>query len=414
MTGFSRFSPKQLRVLTWWLNENDDLDGIIADGAVRSGKTLCMTVSFLTWACRTFDSASFAICGKTIASVRRNIISPVFSLLNALGFECEEKLSQNLITVTAFGKTNKFWLFGGKDEASASLIQGMTLSGVMLDEVALMPRSFCEQAVARCSVTGAKLWFNCNPDHPMHWFYREWILKAHEKKCLYVHFEMRDNPSLSPSVIARYERLYEGAFRERFVLGRWVAAQGAVYPMFDKEIHIKPCPDSFEKYWVSCDYGTVNPSSFGLWGQSGDKWYRISEYYYDSRLNGKRRTDSEHLEALEKLTAGLEIEAVIVDPSAASFIECIQRKGCFSVIPARNDVLDGIRRVQDMLKAQKLVFSPDCRDSIREFGLYRWSEKGGGDSVVKENDHAMDDIRYFVSTVVSREADDFFVGSIKR
>ena len=129
MTGFSRFSPKQLRVLTWWLNESDDLDGIIADGAVRSGKTLCMTVSFLTWACRTFDSASFAICGKTIASVRRNIISPVFSLLTALGFECEEKLSQNLITVTAFGNTNKFWLFGGKDEASASLIQGMTLCG---------------------------------------------------------------------------------------------------------------------------------------------------------------------------------------------------------------------------------------------------------------------------------------------
>ncbi len=414
MTGFNRFSEKQMKVLNWWLSENCRFDGIICDGAVRSGKTLCMTVSFVTWACLNFTDGFFAVCGKTIASVRRNITSPILPLLGSLGFQCEEKLSKNLIVIDAFGHRNSFYLFGGRDESSASLIQGMTLSGVMLDEVVLMPRSFVEQAVARCSVNGAKLWFNCNPDHPMHWFYTEWIKKAKEKGCLYIHFEMRDNPSLSPSVLARYERLYEGTFYERFVLGRWVAAQGCVYPMFDEKIHVAKVPESFEEFYISCDYGTVNPSSFGLWGLNGGKWYRIKEYYYDSRLTGKRKTDSEHCEALIELAGNRKIRAVIVDPSAASFIECLERKGKFRVIPAENKVVDGIRRVQDLLRERKLLFSDECRDTVREFGLYRWNENSAGDSVIKENDHAMDDIRYFVSTVLSEREDEFFVGSVKR
>ena len=400
--GFVPFSRKQLKALTWWLpgSPTAHFDGIICDGAVRSGKTLCMTVSFITMAMSRFDSAQFAICGKTIASVRRNITSPILPVLASLGFAFEEKISRNQIEVRAFGHRNTFYLFGGKDESSASLIQGITLSGVLLDEVALMPRSFAEQAIARCSAEGAKLWFNCNPDHPMHWFYQEWIKKAKEKNCLYIHFTMRDNPSLSPSTIARYERLYTGVFRERFILGRWVAARGCVYPMFSADKHIVPLPRVFEKYCVSCDYGTVNPSSFGLWGLSEGIWFRISEYYYDSRKTGLRRTDGEHYEGLRDLIAGRDIDCVIVDPSAASFIEYIRRRGEYRVIPAKNDVLDGIRRVQDALRCGKILFSDRCRDTVREFGLYRWNEKSAEDSVVKENDHAMDDIRYFVSEMI--------------
>ena len=390
-------------------------DAIICDGAVRSGKTLCMSVSFVAWAFSEFSDRSFALCGKTIASLRRNVVSVVLPVLRELGFECNEKYSRNLVEITYGGVTNRFYLFGGKDEGSAALIQGMTLAGVLLDEVTLMPRSFVEQALARCSVEGSKLWFNCNPEHPMHWFHEEWIKKRDEKNCFYLHFTMKDNPSLTPSIIRRYEKLYSGAFYERFVLGRWVAAQGSVYPMFSQEKHVVQVPESFEKYYISCDYGTVNPSSFGLWGKNGDKWYRIKEYYFNSRTEGCQKTDSEHYEALCNLAEGRSVEAVIVDPSAASFIECIKRGGKFRVIPAKNDVIDGIRRVSDCLKEQKILFSPECKATVREFGLYRWEESSAQDSVRKENDHAMDDIRYFVSTVLSGQDDGgFFAIAAKR
>ncbi len=403
--SFTAFSEKQMKALCWWMPESpfNTHDGIICDGAVRSGKTLCMSVSFIAWAFSAFSDCSFALCGKTIASLRRNVITVILPVLRELGFECTEKLSRNLVEISYGGATNRFWLFGGKDEGSAALIQGMTLAGVLLDEVTLMPRSFVEQALARCSVEGSKLWFNCNPEHPMHWFHEEWVKKSGEKNCLYLHFTMKDNPSLTPVIIRRYERLYSGAFYERFVLGRWVAAQGSVYPMFSHEKHVVDLPESFGKYYISCDYGTVNPSSFGLWGENAGKWYRIKEYYFNSRTEGSQRTDSEHYSALCDLAGGRRIEAVIVDPSAASFIECIRREGRFKVIPAQNDVIDGIRRVSDCLKEQKILFSPECKDAIREFGLYRWEENAARDAVRKENDHAMDDIRYFVSTVVSHE-----------
>lgn len=274
---FERFSKKQLTVLSWWYDGSPycKYDGIICDGAVRSGKTTCMTISFVLWAFYRFDGADFALCGKTITSLRRNIVTPLLPLLSSLGFEYKEKLSQNLVEISDGKRKNRFYLFGGRDESSAALIQGMTLTGVLLDEVALMPRSFVEQALARCSPAGAKYWFNCNPENPLHWFYEEWIKKAQSKNCLYLHFHMQDNPSLSAKVIKRYEKLYSGTFYERFVLGKWVATQGLVYPeaasgKFTSEV---PCEEA-QEYCISCDYGTVNPFSLGLWARYGSKWYR--------------------------------------------------------------------------------------------------------------------------------------------
>ncbi len=396
--------------MCWWCPQSPCAcrDAIICDGAVRSGKTMCMSLSFVLWALSAFDDTSFAMCGKTIASLRRNVITVLLPALKELGFICTEKHSQNLIEISGGGHKNRFYLFGGKDEGSAPLIQGMTLGGVLLDEVALMPRSFVEQALARCSLDGSRLWFNCNPEHPMHWFHEEWIMKAEEKNCLYLHFTMADNPSLTPSIISRYKSLYSGAFYERFVLGKWVAAHGCVYPMFSESKHLAQPPETPEKYYISCDYGTVNPSSFGLWGHCGSVWYRVREYYHDSRETGEQRTDEEHYEALRELAADLTIEAVVVDPSAASFIECIRRHADYKVIPAKNDVIDGIRRVSDALQSDRLRFSPDCKDSIREFGLYRWDTGREKDTVRKENDHAMDDIRNFVTTVVAANGEDGF------
>ncbi|MBR4555261.1 MAG: PBSX family phage terminase large subunit [Ruminococcus sp.] len=408
-------SKKQKTVLNWWKYRGEGhYDGIICDGAVRSGKTFIMSISFVTWASVSFTGHDFAFCGKTITSVRRNLVTPLVREAVKLGFRVKDFPSKNYIEISFAHSRNRFYLFGGRDESSASLIQGMTLAGVMLDEAALMPRSFVEQAIARCSVRGSRLWFNCNPEYREHWFKREWIDKAESKRLLYLRFTLRDNPSLDSETVKRYSRLYTGAFYERFVLGRWVSTEGLVYPMFDRTRHIceKP-PLHFTRYAVSCDYGTVNPSSFGLWGQSGDKWYRLREYYYDSRREGSQRTDEEHYAGLLQLCAGLEIEQVICDPSAASFIECIRRHGKFKATAAKNDVLSGIRRVADALATEKIMICAGCTDCIREFGQYRWSE-GGADAPVKEHDHAMDDVRYFVSGYLRETRDDFFVISAPR
>ncbi len=415
---YTVFSEKQLTALSWWhpYSPYKDCDAIICDGAVRSGKTTCMSLSFVAWAFYEFDDTSFALCGKTVTALKRNIVVPLLSTLRELGFDCKEKLSQNLIIISYEKRTNRFYLFGGKDEGSAALIQGMTLGGVLLDEVALMPRSFCEQALARCSLPGSKFWFNCNPENPLHWFYEQWIKNAREKNCLYLHFTMNDNPSLTRDIIRRYESLYSGTFYERFVLGRWVATNGLVYPEVARGKFVeKPPVQNFDKYYVSCDYGTVNPTSMGLWGLSGGIWYRFGEFYYSSKSEGAQLTDEEYHEKLISFTHALKIEAVIVDPSAASFIECIRRHGKFTVIKAKNDVTDGIRKVQSAFRQGQIIISPVCKAALREFSLYRWDEAKGKDVPKKENDHAMDEIRYFVSTILSQEKqEDFFVISAER
>ena len=401
--SYNPFSEKQLKVLTWWCENSPykDKDAIICDGAVRSGKTFCMSISFIAWSFSRFSNMSFAMCGKTIRSLKRNVIIPLMKSLTELGFSYQLKKSENILEVTYNGVMNRFYLFGGKDEMSASLIQGITLAGVFFDEVALMPRSFVEQSLARCSVEGSTFWFNCNPEYPGHWFYREWIKKREIKNALYLHFEMEDNPSLSKKMIARYESLYSGAFYERFVKGRWVAVTGAVYPFMDKDESFPVVPNvEFEEYAVSCDYGTVNPASFGLWGRYENVWYRIEEYYFNSRKEGYQKTDEEHYLSLKSLVGGRKLRCITVDPSAASFIQVIKRHCEFSVVPAKNNVIDGIRRVSTALKNGEIKICSTCRDSIREFSLYRWDEKNGMDNPIKENDHAMDDIRYFVTTIL--------------
>lgn len=246
-----------------------------------------------------------------------------------------------------------------------------------------MPRSFVEQALARCSVTGSKLWFNCNPDHPYHWFYREWICKAQEKHALYLHFTMADNPSLSKEVRQRYERLYSGIFYERFVLGKWTVSGGLVYPMFQEHCHVTETAPACDRYVVSCDYGTVNPCSMGLWGHCAGIWYRIKEYYYDARKQQYNRTDEEHYKGLLELTSGYPVEQVVVDPSAASFIACIRRHAQFRVLPADNQVLEGIQLVSELLNQQKLRICAGCQDILREFGLYCWDESAMRDAPKK-------------------------------
>ena len=413
--SYRTFSQKQRTVLTWWMpgSEYRDREAIVCDGAVRSGKTLAMGLGFFLWAQASFDGKKFGVCGKTIASLRRNVLSEILPRLEGLGAVWKEKRSENLVTVQFLGRENQFYIFGGRDESSASLIQGITFAGVLLDEVALMPRSFVEQACARCSVAGSRLWFNCNPAGPGHWFYRTWILEGDRRNCLRLHFTMEDNPSLTPAIRQRYERLYSGVFYRRFVLGQWVQAEGRVYDFFTPEM-VGRAPESCDKWYVSCDYGTVNPTSMGLWGRHQGIWYRVKEFYFDSRQEMRQMTDAEYADALAKLAGDRKISAVIVDPSAASFIEVLRRRG-WRVRKAENDVLSGIRLTSDALKSGRIVICEGCGDCLREMEEYVWDlSSGNRDKVKKEHDHAMDDMRYFVATVLKESGSGFAACTVER
>ena len=409
--AYTSFSAKQKTVLTWWMpgNPNCGKEAIVCDGAVRSGKTLAMGLSFFLWAMTCFDGKRFGICGQTIASLRRNVLSEILPRLEALGAVWKEKRTENLVTVTFKGHRNQFYVFGGRDESSASLIQGITFAGILLDEVALMPRSFVEQACARCSIAGSRLWFNCNPAGPGHWFYKTWILEAEKRNCLRLHFLMEDNPSLTQAIRKRYQNLYTGVFYRRFVLGQWVQAQGRVYDFFEPDM-VRPVPAGpYEKWYISCDYGTVNPTSMGLWGLKDGVWYRVKEFYFNSREAMRQMTDEEYAAALANLAGERSITAVVADPSATSFIETLRRKG-WRVIKAENDVISGIRLTSDALKEGKIVICEGCSDCLREMDAYVWDlSSEAKDRVKKENDHAMDDMRYFVATVLKRKENGGFV-----
>lgn len=397
---YQKFSKKQLLALSWWsLPKYQDYDFIICDGSVRSGKTLSMAIGFVLWSMGRFTGCSFALCGKTIESLRRNMTSDLPGWLAGL-FEIKERRSENLLIISRGGRTNRYYLFGGKDEGSASLIQGMTLAGVLFDEAALMPKSFIEQALARCSVEGSRCWFNCNPSHPYHWFYQEWICKAEEKNTLRLHFTMEDNLSLSAKKREQYQRLYTGVFYDRYILGLWVMAEGLIYPAAAAGEGIVPAEErAYTQYHVSVDYGTLNPLSMGLWGYSGGVWYRFREFYHDGRQKGQK-TDEEYYLDLEELCGDLPIRSILIDPSAASFIACIRKHGRYAVRQADNDVLNGIRRTAAALRDHKIAVCDNCTATIAEFKAYRWDEASAEDRPKKEHDHAMDDIRYFVNTVL--------------
>ena len=431
---FSPFSRKQKQVLTWWCKDSPvhDKDGIIADGAIRSGKTVSMSLSFAMWAMSTFNGQNFAMCGKTIGSFRRNVLFWLKLMLKSRGYSVIDRRADNLIIIRKGDTENYFYIFGGKDERSQDLIQGITLAGVFFDEVALMPESFVNQATGRCSVEGSKFWFNCNPDGPYHWFKVNWIDKstgylgkerveqirkkaAEEgkdpglKEILYLHFTMDDNLSLSEEIKARYRSMYIGVFFKRYILGLWAAAEGVIYDMFDPEKHVKNIKEFFQilvngNRYVSCDYGTQSATVFLLWNKGIDgKWYCIREYYYSGRDKGKQKTDAEYADDLKKWLDGTRIKAMIVDPSAASFIAELRKRG-YKVIKANNDVLDGIRLVGMLLNLEMLIFSSSCTETIKEFASYIWDEKAaehGEDKPVKQHDHGCDAVRYFVSTVLS-------------
>lgn len=390
-------SDKQRKILAFPYTKRDVL---ICDGAVRSGKTSIMMWAFVDWAMREFDGQRFGICGKTVDSASKNIVVPFISMALAKErYNLRWRRADHVLEVTRCGKTNYFEVFGGKDESSFMLIQGRTLAGVLLDEVVLMPESFVNQALARCSVDGSRIWFSCNPGSPQHWFYKNWIEGSAQRNALYLHFNMRDNPALSDSILARYEAMYSGVFYDRYILGKWVLAEGLIYQMFGDSCVVDEEPGTEGEYYISCDYGTLNPFSAQLWHWDGKTATCLREYYYSGRETQRNKTDEEYCTEIGRLAGNLPIRSIVVDPSAASFIEVLRRKQ-YIVRKAKNDVLNGIMLTARYLQDGTIKIHRRCKDSIREFGLYRWDDKATEDRPIKENDHAMDSIRYFAFTIL--------------
>lgn len=405
---FAPFSIKQKQLLTWWMPTSPvkDKDGIIADGAIRSGKTLAMSLSFVIWAMATFSGQNLAMCGKTIGSFRRNVLFWLKLMLRSRGYRIEDRRTDNLVIVSRGSITNYFYLFGGKDERSQDLIQGITLAGVLFDEVALMPESFVNQATGRCSVDGSKFWFNCNPQGPKHWFKAGWIDQRKVKRLLYLHFTMDDNLSLSDSIKARYKAMYSGVFFQRYILGLWVLAEGVIYSMFDevRDLFTSWLADDRRqvKYYVASDYGITNPQVFLLFAVQKDEkgiehaW--LLKEYYNER---KDQTDLDYLRDYEEFIKGYPIEFCIIDPSATSLINLLVSHK-HRVRKASNEVLEGISNVTTWMNERRLHIHVSCRNTVKEMVSYVWDDKAtekGKDQPLKTNDHAMDALRYFINTL---------------
>lgn len=390
-----KISEKQAQILDFVVSDGLYL---ICDGAVRSGKTVFMSAAFVIWAMEYYDRTNFAICGKTVQSAERNVLKPLQEN-ESLPYTMSYKVSTKVLTVRCGTKENYFYIFGGKDESSYMLIQGITLAGVLFDEVALMPRSFVEQALSRAiSYEHPKYWFNCNPESPNHYFYKEW-LENPKDGTTHLHFLLEDNPILTPQMIERTKAMYSGVFYDRYIRGLWVIAEGIIYPMFGSETIVPTEERKYTRYVISMDYGIQNPTAMLLWGFYNGVWYQIDEFYHSGRETNQQKTDQDYYDDLERLAGDRYIDCLIIDPSATSFIALVKRKRRFKVRKAQNDVIDGIQKTASAIQQGKIKVNDCCKSTIKEYGLYSWDQKADEDRPIKENDHAMDATRYFINTM---------------
>ena len=412
-------SLKQKKVFTWWREGSPvkDLDGIICDGSIRSGKTMSVSFSFLEWSMSTFHNQNFGLCGKTIGTFRRNIIKDLKSIAKKRGYKIKDKRSENCLVVTKKQVTNYYYIFGGKDESSQDLIQGITLAGAYLDEVVLMPKSFVDQCLARCSVEGSKYWFTCNPGNPHHYFKLDFIDKADEKNFLYLKFDMDDNPTLSEKKKEQYRRLYTGTFYQRYIEGLWVAAEGLIYQVSEKNFINKEKIPVCDEYYIAGDYGIYNPMAWGYYGvkviRGKEYIYKIAEYHHSGRETQRPKSDEEYADDFIKWKEQLEseygkVKNITFDPSAASFIIALKSKGIYvkrarNAVKGEKDDIAGIPLVQSYISSERYLICNQCIYTKKEIYSYIWDEKKaerGEEEPVKENDHHMDADRYMFNTFI--------------
>lgn len=339
------------------------------------------------------------LLGNTRGTLQRNIIEPMQELYGAALVSSIR--SDN--TAMLFGE--RCYCLGADNRKHVDRLRGSSIKYAYGDEVTTWNKEVFEMLKSRLRTECSIFDGTCNPDGPGHWF-KAFIDGDADK---YVQsYIIDDNPMLPRWQVEQLKREYAGTvYYDRYILGLWALAEGLVYPMFDTKKHVYTdapwSADEYGEYYISVDYGTLNPTSMGLWRIYKGVAYREAEYYYSGRETKKQLTDEEYYTALEKLAEDRVIQSVIVDPSAASFIATIRRHGRFAVRQANNAVLDGIRTTATALNTGRIMIHESCKAIIREFGAYCWDDKKGEDVVIKESDHAMDDMRYFVMTILRRQ-----------
>ena len=382
---WGKFSKKALDFIknsNAWLN--------IAYGSVRSTKTINCSVRWLDYV-MTGPEGTLIIVGKTRTSLQRNVLDDLQSICGA-GFKWISK-TDGLCSIY----NRRVYCVGANDERSEEKIRGATFAGAYCDEVSLYPESFFNQLLARCSIAGAQLFCNTNPDSPYHWFNTRYIENVAITNKKVWHFVLDDNLNLDETYKTNLKSAYSGLWYKRMILGLWVMAEGVIYDMFN-ETHVSgQIPNAVDVECVACDYGTGNPTVFLHMARSNGVIHALDEYYYDSRAVGRQKTDGEYADDLLTFLNGRKMP-IVVDPSAASFIAELRKRG-LPVERAKNDVLDGIRIVGQRLTQHKYFINQKCKNTIQEKYSYVWDAKAqlkGIDQPLKQNDHASDAERYGV------------------
>ncbi len=386
-----KFSKKQLE---YWNFANHRWN--IKQGATRSGKTFLDYYLIPKRIINCTGNGLIVLLGNTRGTLNRNILEP---MRNIWGKELVGNISTDN-TVNMFGR--KVHTLGADKITQVQKLQGSGIEYCYGDEITTWSEEVFSMLKSRLDKPNSLFDGTCNPDSPTHWLKK--FLDS-DADIFLQHYTIDDNPFNSPEFVKNLKKEYFGTvYYDRFILGNWAAADGLVYPMFSPEKHIVSTnDDGIGEYYISIDYGTNNPTSMGLWKKTGKNAERIKEFYYDSKKTMRQLTDEEYYNSLLNLAGNRNIRFVIVDPSAASFITTIRRHGKFQVKKADNRVLDGIRFCSCLLSDNRLKFDPSCKDIIREFGAYCWDNQSATDAVIKQNDHAMDEMRYFCQTIMKKE-----------
>ena len=404
---FQPFSRRQLQLLNWWRPGSAYADRrmVLADGAIRSGKTIAMILCFLLWSLTCFDGGDFILAGVTSGALRRNVLLPLFGMLDTLGIPYEWKRGEGRVRI---GK-NDYYLFGADKDNAQDKLQGMTASGAYADEAALFSRSFIDQMIGRCSVAGSRIFMNCYPNGAYHYIKTDFIDRAEEIGLYRLHFTMDDNLTLSPEIRKSYARSFAGVFYRQYILGEWVSAEGAVYPMWDDTENTFAAEErggedrafSDMRRYAAVDYGTANPCVFLDVRDDGKTFWVMNEYYWDSAARRRQKTDAEYAKDLQAFLGGDRNVQVIVDPSAASFKAELRRRG-FRVLDAKNEVREGLATTAVLIGSRRLRAERDrCPALLREVHSYVWDDRArrkGEERPLKDHDHAMDAMRYLCQT----------------
>lgn len=420
---FKRLSPKQKQVFRWCYK--NEYKAIICDGAVRSGKTICMITSFILWAMKRFNGATFGICGKTVRSTERNIIMPLQTIVDiTCYFKVTYARSVNLLTIEGCGHKNYFYVFGGKDESSYMLIQGITLSGVLFDEVALMPRSFVEQAITRTlSVADAKLWFNCNPDNQFHWFYTDWIKRASERNALHLHFLMSDNPTLSPTQLEAAENQFTGVFHDRYILGLWVSAEGVIYKQFadnPEDFIIDATPDDIMYCNIGFDFGGNGSAHAGICTgfTKGLKQTVVTDEYYRKEIITPMQLYNDIIDFILKCQSKYIVRDIYFDSAETTLIrgistELIKNKIPINVHNARkSEILGRIRFTNQIMSQRRFFVMRNCKHMIEALKTAVWDSKNNKDVRLDDGNYNIDSLDGFEYSVEPLMSDIIEIGGI--